>query len=124
MIHQSSLVPATSDYLTRLWKDAPKDVLELRGSMQYGDEYKYVTASFDSRKYERIEILHITDVQFGHISCNVPVLKDFLQWVLKEPNRFIFLGGDLIDAATSLSIASPYENTEEPQSQVFRLVEL
>ena len=29
----------------------------------------------------------------------------------------------MIDAATSISIASPYENTEEPQGQVFRFVE-
>jgi hypothetical protein len=30
----------------------------------------------------------------------------------------------MVDAATPISIASPYENTEEPQGQVFRFVEL
>lgn len=124
MSHQNAIVPATDSYLTRLWKDAPENVIQMRGSMQHGDEYKYVTAVFDPKKFkDRIEILHITDVQFGHLSCNVPVFLEFRDWVLKEPNRFVFLGGDLVDAATAISIASPYENTEEPQGQVFRLVE-
>jgi hypothetical protein len=122
--HNKSLVPATNSYLDRLWKDAPQNVLALRGSMQYGDEFKYVTADFDPKKFkDRIEILHLTDVQFGHLSCNVPRFLEFRDWVLREPNRFVFFGGDMVDAATSISIASPYENTEEPQGQVFRFVE-
>jgi hypothetical protein len=125
MSHEKALVPSTNSYLDKLWKDAPKDVLQIRGSMQYGDEYKYVTAAFNPKVYkDQIEILHLTDVQFGHLSCNVPVFLEFRDWVLKEPNRFVFFGGDMIDAATSISIASPYENTEEPQGQVFRFVEL
>lgn len=123
--HQNAMVPATNGYLDRLWKDAPKDVLNLRGSMQYGDEFKYVTATFDPKRYkDQIEVLHITDVQFGHLCCNVPVFIEFRDWVLKEPNRFVFFGGDMVDAATSISIASPYENTEEPQGQIYRFVEL
>jgi hypothetical protein len=122
--HETALVPSTNSYLDRLWKDAPQDVLSLRGSMQYGDEYKYVTANFDPKKFkDQIEILHLTDVQFGHLSCNVPRFLEFRDWVLREPNRFVFFGGDMCDAATSISIASPYENTEEPQGQVFRFVE-
>ena len=46
-----ALVPSTSEYLEKLWHNAPKDVLNLRGSMQFGDEYKYVTASFDTKDY-------------------------------------------------------------------------
>jgi hypothetical protein len=122
-MHEQSIVPATNSYLDKLWKDAPKDVVQLRGSMQYGDQFKYVTASFDSKKYKQVEILHITDVQYGHLCCNVPVFREFRDWVLKEPNRFVLFGGDMVDAATSISIASPYENTEEPQGQVFRFVE-
>lgn len=127
MTHQTALVPATNSYIDRLWKNAPADVLDLRGSMQYGDEYKYVTARFDPKHKhykDHIELFAITDVQFGHLSCNVPKLIEYVDWVLKEPNRFVLLLGDLIDAATSISIASPYENTEDPQGQVYRLVEL
>jgi len=122
--HEKALVPATSQYLSRLWKDAPKDVLQLRGSMQYGDEFKYVTVNVDPKKFkDRLEILHITDVQFGHLYCNVPVFREFRDWVLKEPNRLVLFGGDMVDAATAISVASPYENTEEPQGQVFSFVE-
>lgn len=124
MAHEKALVPATSQFLAKLAKDAPPDVLALRGSMQYGDEFKYVTVNVDPKKFkDRIEILHITDVQFGHLCCNVNVMREYRDWILKEPNRFVLFGGDMVDAATAISIASPYENTVEPQGQVFRFVE-
>jgi UDP-2,3-diacylglucosamine pyrophosphatase LpxH len=124
MNRETAIVPATNEYLTKLWKDAPEDVLSLKGTMQHGDEYKYVTVSFDPKEYPSgVEILHITDVQFGHLSCNVPIFREFRDWVLKEKNRFVLFGGDMVDAATVISVASPYENTEEPQGQVFRFVE-
>lgn len=119
------MVPATSNYLDRLHANAPKNVLALRGAMQYGDEFKYVTATFDVKKYPHgIEIIHITDTQFGHLACNVPVMIEFFDWVLKKDNRFVLFGGDMVDAATAISIASPYENTMEPQGQAYRFVEL
>lgn len=124
-MHTTAIVPSTQSYLSKLWADAPPDVLQLKASMQLGDECKYITVHVDPKKYPKnIEIIHITDVQFGSLSCNVPVFKEFLSWILREPNRFVFLGGDLIDAATVVSIASPYENTECPQGQVYRLCEL
>jgi len=124
-MYTQALVPTTSEYLTRLYKDAPADVIKWEGSMRYGDECKYVTAHFDPKVYNNnIEILALTDVQYGHLSCNVPRFIEFRDWVLSAPNRFVFLLGDLVDAATSISIASPYENTEEPMGQVFRFIEL
>lgn len=118
-------VPSTLDYLSRLQKNSPKDVLRLETSMRFGDESKYVTATFDPKKYkDGIEIIHLTDVQFGHLSCNVDKFVEYRDWILKEKNRFVFFGGDLIDAATAISVASPYENTEEPQGQVYRFCEL
>jgi hypothetical protein len=125
MSHSPKSVPSTLDYLTKLQKDAPKDVLNLATSMRFGDEAKYVTATFDPKKYKKgIEIIHITDVQFGHLSCNVQKFIEYRDWILSEPNRFVFFGGDMVDAATAISVASPYENTEEPQGQVFRFCEL
>jgi len=118
-------VTPTQDYLNRLEKQAPKDVVALTYSMQYGDESKYVSAAFSPRKYpDGLEILHITDVQFGHKCCKVDRFIEYRDWVLSEPNRFVFFGGDMVDSATVLSVASPYENTEEPQGQVYRFVEL
>jgi Calcineurin-like phosphoesterase len=118
-------VPSSMCYLDRLHASAPKDVVKMETSLKYGEEVKYVTVRFDPKLYpDQIEILHITDVQFGHLACNVEKFIEYRNWILSHPNRFVFFGGDLIDAATCLSIASPYENTEEPQGQVYRFVEL
>lgn len=116
---------STATYLDRLYAQAPKDVVDMSLSMQYGEENKYVTVKFDPKKFPKgIELLHITDVQYGHEMCNVKKFEEYCDWVLREPNRFVFFGGDLVDAATVLSIASPYENTEEPQGQVYRFCEI
>jgi hypothetical protein len=39
------------------------------------------------------------------------------------PNRFVLFGGDMVDAATQLSVGSPYENKWEPSEQGMRIVE-
>jgi len=123
--HTKALVATTGDYLTRLWKNAPEDIVQVRGTMQYGDELKYLSVKFDPEEFPNgIELLMITDVQYGHMSCKVERVIEFRDWVLAKPNRFVFFGGDLVDAATVISIASPYENTVEPQGQVYRFVEL
>jgi hypothetical protein len=115
----------TTEYLDSLWAKAPKDVLKIDTSMLYGEESKYITVRFDEAKFpKQVEIVHITDVQFGHRSCNVKKFIEYRDWILSKKNRFVFFGGDMVDAATALSIASPYENTEEPQGQVYRFVEL
>lgn len=120
----ASDVLSTMSFLDNIQKNAPKDVLNLDLSMPYGAENKYVTATFDPKKFKSIEIIHLTDVQFGHLACNVAKFAEYVDWVLSETNRFVFFGGDMIDAATAISIASPYENTEEPQLQVYKFVEL
>lgn len=125
MIPNTNEVPSTQTYLDRLWDDAPKDVVKVNSSMHIGDESKFVRVGFDPVDYpDGIEILHLTDVQYGHRSCNVEKFIQYRDWVLEEPNRFVFFGGDMVDAATVVSIASPYENTMEPQGQVYRFVEL
>ena len=120
-----SQVPSTSTYLEQLHASAPPDVIDIEGTMPFGDERKYITVRFDPAEYPRgIEIIHLTDVQFGHRSCNVSKFVEYRDWILSKPNRFVFFGGDMVDAATVVSIASPYENTMEPQGQVYRFVEL
>lgn len=123
--HVPSNMASTMEYLDSLSKNAPKNVLDLRGSMQFGDEFKYVTAEFDPKKYRNgIDIIHITDVQFGHLCCKVDRFIEYREWILEKPNRFVFFGGDMVDAATALSVASPYENTDEPRVQVANFVKL
>src|SRR6266568_6796510 len=70
--------------------------------MIYGLESKYVSWKFGERKFDTIELLHITDVQFGHIECRIHRVKEYIAWVLSQPNRFVLFGGDMIDSATLL----------------------
>jgi hypothetical protein len=122
MSHQLVVQSGTHEYLEKIHSRLPKDVVDLDCSMRYGDESKYVAVKFGG-EFKTIEILHITDVQFGHICCNVPRFREYRDWILAKPNRFTVWGGDMVDAAHALSVASPYENTVEPQQQVFRFVE-
>jgi len=117
----------TTTFIDDLQKNAPIDIIDLRGSMQIGDEFKYVTAYISGGVPEfsnSIEILHITDVQFGHKHCNVDKFMEYRDWILSEPNRFVLFGGDMVDAETILTKGSPHENTGEPQDQVYRFAEL
>lgn len=122
MSHNLAVVPSTQELLKQIEKHLPADVVNLDCSHRIGDESKYVTVRFDPEKYKTLEIIHITDVQFGHICCNVPKYREFRDWILSKPNRFVVFGGDMCDAAHALSVASPYENTVEPQQQVFQFV--
>ena len=129
--HQSKPVLSTMEYLDKLQKDAPEGCL---GSLKRPPCTSGIRRSTSPRrsdleeKYSKdgIEILlHPADVQYGHLSCNVkkfPGIPGLA--LLAKPNRFTFFGGDMIDAATAMSVASPYENTDEPEEQIYRFCEL
>lgn len=93
------------------------------------DEVKLVSYDFDDRRRfpdrpERIELSHLTDLQYGNRLFQRERFQRHLEWLLSDPARFVILGGDLIDAATVLSVQSPYENTDEPMRQIAGVVEL
>jgi hypothetical protein len=115
--------PATMDRLTQLLSKAPKSTIHLSGGKLIDGQYKRVSVRFDSDLFKTIELLMITDVQWGAVSCQEKRFIEFRDWVLSRSNRFVFFGGDMIDAATVLSVASPYENKYQPSEQVFRFVE-
>jgi hypothetical protein len=94
-----------------------------------GDEVKFVQYDFEYRKRfptppDQIEVTHLTDLQYGSKNFQHDRFLRYRDWILSSENRFVVLGGDLFDAATVLSIASPYENTEEPIAQVDGVVQL
>jgi hypothetical protein len=93
------------------------------------NEVKFVEYDFNDRKRfprepSQVELTHLTDLQYGSKGFQRDRFIKYRDWMLASPNRFAFLGGDLIDAATVLSIASPYENTGEPIDQVDGLCSL
>lgn len=122
--HPSRAALSTLTALRRLQALLPEYEAEPAVGMQFGEQNKYVTWRFDPVRYKSLELLHITDAQFGHVECQVDRIIEYRDWVLAKPNRFVFFGGDMIDAATIMSPGSPWENICGPQSQVYKFVEL
>ncbi len=93
----------------------------LRINQVQDDEVKLVEYDFNTKRFaglKQIELMHLTDLQIGSKAFQRDRFVEYRTWILSQPNRFVFLGGDIIDAATVLSIASPYDNTGEPIDQV------
>lgn len=104
-----------------------KPVFKRYTGMQFYEQAKYVKVVFDEkfvRKHGQIELMHITDVQLFHQCCNIERVKEYRDWVLKEPNRFVIFGGDMVDAAHIGSPGGPYENLFKPQTQVYKFCEV
>jgi hypothetical protein len=83
-----------------------------------------VSWKFSVEKFTSIELLHLTDLQFGHVECRLHRILEYRDWVLSKPNRFVLFGGDMIDASTVLSPGEPWENICGPQRQVYKFIEL
>jgi predicted MPP superfamily phosphohydrolase len=93
------------------------------------DEVKLIEYDFNDRKRfpkppSQVELTHLTDLQYGSKGFLQDRFLEYREWILASPNRFVVLGGDLIDAATVLSVGSPHDNTGEPIDQVDGVSEL
>lgn len=87
-------------------------------------EAKYVVWDFRKAPFKTLEIMQITDVQYGHRACKVERVQEFRDWVLAAPNRYMVWTGDNIDAAHMLSKGTTWDNIGTPQDQLFRFCEL
>ncbi len=87
-------------------------------------ESKYISWDFSRAPFKTLELLQITDAQFGHICCKIDRLLEYRDWVLSEPNRYMIWTGDNIDSATMQSKGTTWENTGTPQRQMFEFCKL
>lgn len=74
--------------------------------------------------FETVEIYPISDLHVGSQECDI---EKFIKWrdkILERENRFILLGGDLIDNATKNSVASTFESTMTPKQQIDYVIDL
>lgn len=85
---------------------------------------RYLSWDFSKLPFDTLEVLQITDVQFGHKQCLVKKLKEYLNWVLVEPNRYIVFGGDMVDAGHVQSKGSPFEQVGDPQEELWQFCKL
>ena len=69
-------------------------------------------------KLKRLEILQITDMQWGHVCCLTKRVIEYRDWILKKPNRFMVWTGDNVDSAHMQSKGTTWENTGPPIDQV------
>lgn len=120
---QESLTPRTLDYLRSLERLMAPDCVKIDTSHHYGEQAKYVTVRIPD-KWPTIELIQLTDIQFGHVACKIKRVIEYRDWILDKPNRFILMTGDNVDAATIFSPGTPWDNLFGPQSQAYRFAEV
>jgi hypothetical protein len=113
------------DYMSDLHSRLPNYLPILDTGMHHRGQSKYVSWHFPTDAFgdQPLELLHITDVQFGHKYCRKSRVREYRDWVLSEPNRYVLLGGDLVDAGHILSKGSPFDQEGDPQSEVYDFCE-
>lgn len=116
------LTPRTLDYLRSLERMMAPDCVKLETSRHYGEQAKYVTVRIPE-KWDSLELIQLTDIQFGHVACKIKRVIEYRDWILSKPNRFILMTGDNVDAATIFSPGTPWDNLFGPQSQAYRFAE-
>lgn len=87
-------------------------------------ETKHILWDFSEQSWDTLELLQVTDVQWGHLCCNVTRVLEYRDWVLAAPNRFMIWTGDNVDAATMLSKGGPWDNRGTPQDQVYEFTKV
>jgi hypothetical protein len=122
---QSAVEAKSHEFIKRLGIK-PSEFRRYTGMCNSTQE-KYVQIRFDERqvkKWDFIEVIHITDAQAGHVAFRRDKMEEYNKWVLSEPNRFMVWGGDMIDAANIFSPGQPWENLFEAQSQVYQFCDM
>jgi hypothetical protein len=92
-------------------------------SMIFNGEAHYVDWHFERTNFKQIEVMHITDIQYGHPMCQVNRLIEHMNWILKSPNRYFVLGGDCVDASHALAKGHGL-GQKEPQVQVIEFAQI
>lgn len=101
-----------------------KSTFPYAAKMVVHGETKYLSWDFSKAKFNTLELVQITDMQWGHICCKRDRVLEYRDWVLAKPNRYMLWTGDNIDSAHMQSKGTPWENTGSPQQQMFEFVEV
>lgn len=63
-------------------------------------------------------VIHpISDLHLKSLLCNEQEWAKFCDWIAKQKNHYIILGGDMINNNTRSSVGSPFEDTMRPREQ-------
>lgn len=115
----------TQHFLARIDRMLAPNLPDVRltSNIVLGEQTKYLSWDIPAR-FGSIELVQLTDVQFGHVSCKVARVREYLKWILSEPNRFLLLTGDLVDAWAMWSPGRAFEQLGDPQTQVYKFIEV
>lgn len=100
------------------------NAFEMTPKMVLHGETKYLSWDFSKAPFKSLELLQVTDMQYGHITTKVDRIIEYRDWVLAKPNRYMVWTGDNIDSAHMQSKGTPWENTGSPQQQMYEFVKL
>lgn len=103
--------------------DLHDDEYRMSSGMVFGEQTKYVSWELPE-ELKTVELLQITDVQFGHVRCKYHRVLEYRDWVLAKANRFMIWTGDMIDAWAAWSPGRGFEQIGDPMSQVFKFCEV
>lgn len=82
-------------------------------------ETKWIDWDFTDAPFKTLELIQITDVQWGNLACKRERVNEYIKWIRSRPNRYIIFTGDNIDAATMQSKGTTWDNAGTPQTQMF-----
>lgn len=114
--------PGPVDQLAARLALAPDEHRTTTGMLVQG-ETKFITWEFPA-SLKRLEIIQITDMQWGAVCCNRKRIVEYRDWILEKPTRFMVWTGDNIDAATMQSKGTTWENVGSPQYQLYEFCEI
>lgn len=74
--------------------------------------------------FDFIEFYPLADLHLGDEKTDELLFKSFIKHILDKPNRFIGIGGDLINNATKSSVSNVYREKYTPSEQKYLMVDL
>jgi len=116
-----NLAPNTHEYLRDLKASLAPDVIRPISKYIVRGETKKLNVDFPDElttDWPYLELIQLSDVQFGHRDCKLETLAKYIEWILSKPYRFICNTGDAIDAAHAFTPGSPWDNIFEAQSEL------
>ena len=80
---------------------------------------KQVSVREFNPKYDRVQIVPISDIHLGSINCNLERFRAFVDYIHRTPDCYTLLTGDLSEMGTKTSIGlGVYEQRYDPETQI------
>jgi len=118
-------MPQVQKRLALIQSQFKKPVLKTSTGMHIEGQTKFVVHQMPTfKRHTELEIIALSDVQYGHKNCRVDKLIEYRDWILEKPYRFCLFVGDMIDAWRVNSPGFGYDNLWKPESQVYKFCEL